>query len=420
MVALLSSVQNPRACIIGAGPYGISIAAHLRLVGVEARVFGTPMRRWISQMPKRNYLKSEGCASSLSDPTGHHTLTRYCRDARVAYSDFGTPVSRETFMNYALWFQRELAPDVEEVAVDRLDRSGSVYELHLSSGEYVRVENVVVATGLDYMAFIPEKLASLPDGMRTHSANHSDFSGFKGMDVAVIGGGQSALETAAELHEAGAAVHLLVRGRSIEWTPHPVIARRSSYERLRWPSTRLGPGLQAWVYDRVPGLFHRLPRRLRIDRVANTLGPAGAWWLRDRVVGKFPLLLGHSVQGATASGNRVTLHVAGPGGLARELNVDHVVAATGYRFNLVRIPFLSAGLKETLRHEGDLPKLDANFESSAPGLYFTGLASSHAFGPVMRFVAGTHYTARRICGHLTRQQGLEVAQPARAPACAEL
>jgi thioredoxin reductase len=406
-------------CIIGAGPYGISVAAHLAAAGVETRVFGVPMRRWLSQMPSGNFLKSEGCASNLSEPTGRRTLTRFCHDAGMVDADYGAPISRETFVNYALSFQRDLVPNVENVAVERLERSGGGYDLQLSSGEIVRAQNVVVATGMDYMAFVPRDLAELPLALRSHSSEHAAFDGFRGMEVAVVGGGQSALETAAELHEAGAAVHLLVRRSSLEWNPRATRQPRSLYQRLRRPRTRLGHGLQLWMYDKHPGLFHRLPARLRANRLARTLGPAGAWWLADRVAGKFPVLLGHRLTGAQEQGNRVVLQAIDAGGRSVRLRVDHVFAATGYRFDLDRLSFLGARLSEELRREEQQPALSAHFEASATGLYFTGLASTYSFGPVMRFIAGTQFTAWRIARHLASRQKIFVAPRLRAEECPE-
>jgi hypothetical protein len=44
-----------------------------------------------------------------------------------------------------------------------------------------------------------------------------------------------------------------------------------------------------------------------------------------------------------------------------------------------------------------------NFESTAPGVYFTGLSAANSFGPMMRFAYGADFTARRIARHLRRR-----------------
>jgi cation diffusion facilitator CzcD-associated flavoprotein CzcO len=401
-------------CIIGAGPYGLAIAAHLQFLGMDFRIFGSPMRGWLSGMPKSMLLKSEGCASGLPDPAGHYTLPRYCREEGLPYSDYGVPVSREIFAAYGLGFQQKLVPQVEDVLVTAVSKPGGMFELRLSSGETVQSTQVIVATGLDHMAHRPEQLGRLPAELWSHSADHYDLSKFKGKHIAVVGGGQSALETAAILREEGASVTLLVRAPAIAWNRTPSMVRRPLYKRLRRPRTRLGEGLQLWVYDNAPLLFHYLPRQVRLSRVKASLGPAGAWWLKDRVVGRMPILLGHQIRAAEARGGRVELQVADANERPEVLIADHVIAATGYRFDFQNLPFLDQSLKSRIRHEEQLPELSSSFESSIPGLYFSGVSSANSFGPAMRFVAGTSYTARRISSHIANNQqprAIAFAQP---------
>jgi hypothetical protein len=342
------------------------------------------------------FLKSEGCASSLYDHGRHHTLSRYCAREGLPFGDYGMPVSRETFVRYAVSFQQELVPNVEESMVVSVTKTDNGFELLLNSGERVNATQVVIATGLDYMAFTPPVLAQLPATLRSHSADHHDLSRFKGSDVTVIGGGQSALETAAILSEEGASVRLLVRKRSLAWNPVPDGNVRSAYERLRHPRTDLGDGLQPWFYCNAPSLFRYLPQRVRIDRARKVLGPAGGWWLKERVIGRIPISSGVALRTAEVQRGRVLLHVSNDANQSQGLTTEHVIAATGYQFELQRLPFLSEGIKTRLRHEQQLPILSADFESSVPGLYFGGLASSYSFGPVMRFLCGAGYTAKRV------------------------
>ncbi len=393
-----------RVCVIGAGPYGASIAAHLRSRGVDFRIFGASMHRWRTQMPKGMFLKSEGCASSLSDPTGRHTLARYCAEEGLPYGEWGEPVSREIFARYALSFQQNLAPNVETSMIVAVRKSRDAFELELSSGERLNAEKVVIATGMEHMAYTPPAIGRLPANLRSHSADHYDLSGFKGKDVTVIGGGQSALETAALLHEEGASVRLLVREASVAWNPVPATGPRTLYQRLRHPRTSLGDGPQLWLYANAPWSFRYLPQRIRMGRVKAVLGPGGAWWLKERVVGRLPILFGHSVFSSEARGGRAVLHLSDHDGRSRELTTDHVIAATGYQFQLQRLPFFGEDLKSCLRHEQQLPRLSANFESSVPGLYFTGLASSYSFGPAMRFLHGASYTAQRISNYIATER----------------
>jgi thioredoxin reductase len=415
----MNSASRPTVCIIGAGPYGLAIAAHLRFVGIDFRIFGSPMRRWLSQMPKSMLLKSEGCASSLPDPAGRHSLAQYCHEEGLPYSEYVAPNSREVFARYAVSFQQKLVPHVEDVLVIAVSKLRDGFELCLSSGETLQSANVIVATGMDYMAHSPEELRRLPAELWSHSADHYDLSKFKGKDVAVIGGGQSGLETAAILREAGASVSLLVRAPTLAWNRIPSTARRSSYERLRRPRTRLGEGLQLWVYDNVPFLFHYLPQQVRISRVKASLGPAGAWWLKDRVVGQMPVFLGHQIRAVEARGGRIALQITDHNERPKELVADHVIASTGYRFDLQNLPFFGQSLKAEIRNEKQLPQLSSNFESSVPGLYFTGIASANSFGSAMRFLVGTGYTARRISSHVAKNQRLPAATFAPLQKCLE-
>jgi thioredoxin reductase len=406
-------------CIIGAGPYGLAIAAHLRFVGQDFRIFGSPMRRWLSQMPQAMLLKSEGCASSLPDPAGHYSFARYCREDGLQYNEYGVPNSRELFVKYAQCYQEKLVPDVEDVLVSAVNKPGEGFELRLTSGETLQSAKVIVATGLDYMTNMPQQLQALPTERCSHAADHHDLRIFSGKDVAVIGAGQSGLETAALLREAGASVTLLVREPTIAWNRVPSTVRRRVYERLRRPRTGLGEGLQLWVYENAPLLFHGLPRHVRLSRVKQTLGPAGAWWLKDRVVGQVPALLGHRVRAAAAQGGRVALQLTDEDERPKELIADHVIAATGYRFDLNNLPFLGQSLKSQLRHEEQMPRLSPNFESSIPGLYFAGLASANSFGPAMRFIVGTSYTARRISLHIAKHHRSPAASFAEPEKCQE-
>jgi cation diffusion facilitator CzcD-associated flavoprotein CzcO len=407
--------------IIGAGPYGVSIAAHLRSAGMDFRIFGKPMCRWRCQMPAGMFLKSEGCASSLPDPSGSYSLARYCTEAGLTYGERGVPVSREVFTRYALSFQQRFAPAVEEdmvVALDKKSRDG--FELHLASGSIMTARKVVVATGLENAAYIPPEIAGLPSELLTHSADHSDLGRFRGRDVTVIGGGQSALETAALLSEEGACVRLLVRSPNLVWNETPRLAHRSLYKRLRYPVSGLGEGLRLWFYCSAPTVFRRLPQQIRFETVRTALGPAGAWWLRERVLERVTVSLGCSVSKAVVAGGRALLQVAGRDGSKFDLVTDHVIAATGYRFSLARLPFLNPILNSQLHAAGGAPALSSGFESSVPGLYFTGLSSANTFGPAMRFLAGAHFTARRVCRDIAagrRRNGYPAERFARLSRC---
>jgi len=110
-------IPDHEVAVIGAGPYGLALAAHLGPHGVHTQVYGRPMASWLERMPRGMFLKSEGFASTISDPDRHHTLARYCAELGLPYGDCGDPVSLETFGGYGLWFQQTLVPDVIETEV---------------------------------------------------------------------------------------------------------------------------------------------------------------------------------------------------------------------------------------------------------------------------------------------------------------
>jgi lysine/ornithine N-monooxygenase len=386
--------------IIGAGPFGLSIAAHLRAAGREFRIFGSPMVTWRAHMPAGMFLKSEGCASNLSDPDGSYSLERYCAEHRWTYGDYAVPVSLETFTAYGLSFQQNLVPEVEDVQVTALTRSPDGFALQLDTGETVAARRVVVAVGATYFGYVPSALRHLPHELLSHSSDHRNLERFRGRDVTIIGGGQSALETAALLHEHGAQTRVLIRRGSVAWNATPGATRRSMPQRLRRPPAGLGAGWRTLFYSEAPWAFYYLPQQTRIRAVRMVLGPAGAWWLRDRVVGTVPVLLGHSVLGADARGERVRMLLDEPDRGRHELQTEHVIAATGYRVDLRALPFLSQALQSQLRRVGRSPVVSRDFEASVEGLYFVGLVAANHFGPVMRFVYGADFAARRLVKHL--------------------
>ena len=208
--------------IVGAGPYGLSLAAHLGAAGVRFRQFGLPMRLWQESMPAGMFLKSQGFASDLSSPDGEHTLEAFCRATGRPYASYGLPVPLDTFVAYGQWFRRELVADLEETLVTEVVPKDGNYEISLANGDRVRAGSVVVATGVEHFATMPAQLAELPSSVCTHSSAHTDLGAFRGKKVIVLGAGQSALESAALLHENGAYVQLVARKPALAWNGAPL------------------------------------------------------------------------------------------------------------------------------------------------------------------------------------------------------
>jgi thioredoxin reductase len=385
--------------VIGAGPYGLSVAAHLSALGREVRIFGRPMGTWLDRMPDGMILKSEGFATSLSDPPRRYALPEYAARHGMPYQDTGLPIPLADFRAYGLWFQRNAVPAVEQTEVVSLARQDGHFTVGLATGETVPARTVVLAVGTTYFAYVPPVLTPLRGEHVSHTSEHRVLSGFRGHEVTVVGAGQSALETATLLHEHGAGVRVLVRGGSLAWNPDPRPQARSRVERLRCPTAELcGCGWQCLFYSHGAGLFHHLPLATRLHVVGSTFGPAGAWWLKPRLEGRFEVRLGCRVTGARPAGDRVVLEVEDDAGVRQELATDHVIAGTGYRVDVAAIPFLDRSLVARIRQRRGLPVLSRTFESSVPGLHVVGLAAAHEFGPAMRFVYGADFTARRLTG----------------------
>lgn len=396
--------------VIGAGPFGLSTAAHLRALGIPVRVFGEPMVSWREHMPAGMLLKSTPAATNIDAPQPGHTLADYCDTAgipRLVKDDDIIPI--ETFIAYGNWFQHELVPELEQVRVVSVDRRGGIgpgsasggFELKLSSGELSSARAVVVATGLSGLAHLPPELAgAAPDGPSpagpvSHASQHSDLGRFAGRDLMVVGAGQSALETAALAAEAGAGVRVVTRGHGrIGFGAPP-------WEQPRFrPQSPFGRAWSLWALCYYPQPYRYLPAQLRHYLVRHVLGPLGAWWLRDRFEGKAEITEVAGIIRADAPDRRPVLTVRTHDGRPRELSADHVIAGTGYRVDIAAMDFLSPELRTELAVSRGTPRLGAGYRSSVPGLYFTGLPAAASYGPVMRFVCGTEFASPRLARHL--------------------
>jgi thioredoxin reductase len=395
----MNSTNMTEVAIIGAGPYGLSIAAHLAGGGIPFRIFGNPMTAWSDQMPKGMRLKSEGFASNLSDPDSSFTLGHFCKQEGLPYQNVGLPVPLETFVAYGLAFQKKFVRNLENKTVVSIQPTEGGFELGLGNGETALARRVIVAVGITQFATVPAALSSFSKDLVTHSCAHSDLQNFKGREVAVAGAGASALDIAALLNRAGAKVQLIARASKIRFHSPP--GPRSLMKRITKPTTGIGMGTDHYFYVTTPHLFRWLPEKLRLNRMRNTLGPAPGWFVRDECVGKFPMHLNANITGALAKDSRITLQIE-DGQRKQTLEFDHVIAATGYKVDLERLTMLGSDLRQKLRYTQKSPLLSAYFESSVPGLYFVGVASADTFGPVMRFAYGARYTANRITRHIAK------------------
>ncbi|MDE1162766.1 MAG: NAD(P)-binding domain-containing protein [Acidobacteriaceae bacterium] len=386
--------------IIGAGPYGLSLAAHLNAAGVPCRIFGTPMNTWKTQMPEEMKLKSDGFASNLFPGHGReYTLEQFCREQEIPYHPTHLPVALSTFVRYGEEFARRFIPQLEEKQVLLLAQGSEGFLLTLDSQETLSARFVVIATGLSVNEHIPKELAPLQPELVSHTRQHRRFESFLGKDVAVLGRGASALNAAVLLQNAGGRPVLITRKRKVHVHTPADDQPRTLYQRLRKPSSPLGPSLRSFLASRFPHLFRTLPAALRRLLVWKHLGPSGGVALHGQLHGRVEMLLGWRVQEAnrTLDGRaQVSLENLATGEICRK-TFDHVLCGTGFQHELRKLPFLAGDLIPHIRIEADgSPKLDSRFQSSMPGLFFAGPAAAASFGPLLRFAAGASFAAEQI------------------------
>jgi FAD-dependent urate hydroxylase len=373
------------AVVIGAGPNGLAAARHLREAGTRLKAFGKAMDFWREHMPRGMLLRSSWVASEIADPRNELTLERY-REQSGTW--FESPIPVENYIGYGQWYAQTAVPDLDDRRVESIERENDHFAVTASDGEVVEAGNVVVATGMCPFARRPGVFAELPAEFVSHSFEHDDFARLSGQRVLVVGCGQSALESAALLKEAGAEPELVARAPRIRWLRARAVPRR--IDRLLYPPTDVGPIGMNWIVA-APDAYHRLSKGLQERILLTAAPPAGAAWLRERVAG-LRIRLGAEPVEATRVNGHVTVRLDD----GDEVAANHVLLATGYHVDIARCGILSEDLLGEVRTVDGSPVLGADMQSSVPGLYFVGASAARSLGPIMRFVTGTWFAAPAV------------------------
>lgn len=377
--------------VLGAGPYGLSAANHLRTIqGLNVRVFGKPMSFWQFNMPEGMFLRSGWEATHIADPNRALTLEAF---QAVTSARFSKPVPLNCFVQYGQWYQRQAVPDLDSRAIVSIETAAKGFRITLSDGESFISRRVVIAAGIHSFAWRPPEFDAFDSAQVSHASDHQDLRKFCGRRVLVLGSGQSALESAALLHEAGAEVEVFGRAKHINWlqgwastTLHWRLG--GLVRKLLYAPTDVGPAGISQLMAR-PDLLRKLPRQLQDKLRKRAVRPAGSRWLVNRLE-SVPIRLGCTVGSVASSGERVNVRLDD----GSERAVDHVLLGTGYRVDISKYAFLSDELKKSISRNNGYPRLRPGFETSVDGLYILGAPAAWSFGPLMQFVSGTHYASR--------------------------
>jgi FAD-dependent urate hydroxylase len=380
---------HTRLLIIGAGPFGLSLAAYADHLGIENRVHGSPMAFWRDHMPTGMYLRS-GCDWHL-DATGVHTFLAYLDTLGLRPADV-EPLSLPCYLSYVDWFIERRGLRTDPRLVHALDRTPTGYRALLDDRSVVTADNVVLALGFRHFANVPDDLvALLPSGRYQHTCDLADLEPLADHRCLVVGGRQSAYEWAALLHEAGAAsVDVCHRHASPSMSPSD------------W--TWVAPLVDDTIRD--PGWYRRLSPAGQ-EAVGRRMWAEGRLkvepWLRARLDDESVRIRPHRTVAACEEQPGGALRVVLDDGTA--LEVDDIVLATGYKADVSRVPLLVAGnVLGRLETRNGMPVLDERFQTNLPGLFITSMLAVQSFGPFFAFTISVRASATLIGQALVAQR----------------
>ena len=372
--------------IIGAGPFGLAIAAQAAHLGIEHLVVGRPMEFWRKNMPQGMYLRS-ACDWHL-DPVNIHTIEKFL-ETRGQTSHDVEPLSLEFYLSYAEWFQTQKQITTRPAYIERLDHANGFVAATVD-GDTIQARQVALAPGFKHFANIPDELkALLPEGRYTHTCEFTDFSSAANTRYLIIGGRQSAFEWAALLLEAGASSIYISHRHD---TP--------AFEESDW--SWVNPLVDA-IADN-PNWFRSLSQAEK-DDVSRRQWAEGRLklepWLAPRLVDERVKVLPNTglVKAVEQNGELAVTMSNG-----ETVVCDKVVFATGYKVDISRVPVLSSGnILDQLETRNGFPVLDDHLQTSVPGLFITSMPAMQDFGPFFGFTIAVRVSAKLICDAIVRR-----------------
>lgn len=382
---------DSEVAVIGAGPYGLSAAAHLKSDGLEVCVFGQAMEFWERKMPSGMLLRSPRVASTISDPLSSFTLEAF---EGATGTKARERVQRETFVDYGKWFQKRAVCGLDSRNVSLIRKRDGIFSLTLSDEGIFRCKKVIVAAGIGPFKRIPAPFSHLSPSLVSHCYDGRPFRSL-GRRVAVIGAGQSALESAALLREAGLEAEVIAKISALRWIGmHKRLHQLGFVSRILYSKHDIGPiGISRLVA--YPNLMYHMPLRMK-DRVRKrAVRAAGAPWLMPRLQ-EVKTSLGRAVVAAKEVHDEVQLILDD----GSERRVDHVLLGTGYDVDISKYDFLSPELLAQIRQIAGYPDVGAGFESSVKGLHFIGATAARKYGPLLYFVTGTEFASKELASYI--------------------